>query len=928
MRERSGRIVTLAAVLLAVALPASARADTPWSVGAAKVDITPALFSSAQDLVDFPEVDLVRGMTCPRAVYSGPRVWRFEEPYQDTDGSGLFNYVSGGSGSEPVPEPYCDYNHNGRWEGIYLSGGADYRAVVSPNPIPGAPSGAHDPLDARAVAFSDGTKNVVLVSVVSQGIFENYTAEARAMAQALAGLGAHAATCGQIDEMVISANHNESSPDSIGIYGAPPDPTGTFGLHSGIDEYYMDWLNEQIASAAVEACDGRQPASLRAAEFPVPSDLEQEIPGRFPTTADSRQKPAAIDNKVRVLQARDANDDPIFTMMNLADHNQDLGHADTLIESHTMSADWPGYFHRHLEADIGGMAMFVAADIGSMEDLITNPRIPDPPCNSGGSGCYPQVDLTGETIANHVAAEIASGTTIPPGAVNGRRTEFCVPLENNVFLAAGEAGIFGERQLYTNCQPTGRAGDQVFTSVSVLDVGSDLQFIGEPSEAFPALMLGGPWGIEDASCPNRANPPVPTWYASARYRFQIGLADDLLGYLKPAWSFLFDTPGFFTPTDCTSDPHGHSHSLEDESVGWTAGNLVAEELTNLLDDNPDPAAEVRLGRYVKADGSLTNTTPIDQVAPGHFPPGAVAIWLAAPGETNLNATPGQPDSGTIVALDSVGTFGSRPVDYNGAFMDFDGAQDSTGPGLMTRGMLVRAIDGSVQKRYYVDVYPALTVSGALDPALPYVGYARPKGATPVNVTLVPAYDECSDQNGSHGAPLAVPSCNPPVQSSGYLTVGTPDANGKPANATGKVILKVLGESPIDFDNGDQADVQITAGFTDVRNKPDLSDYTGELRALLGLRITDGFNGTSLRHPATAADAPLGFTVTCSPTAGGEGGACNLTTTVDAMMTDVAREGKRAVWGLSQVRVFDGGADGDADTAGDNTLFAVQGLFAP
>jgi hypothetical protein len=37
---------------------------------------------------------------------------------------------------------------------------------------------------------------------------------------------------------------------------------------------------------------------------------------------------------------------------------------------------------------------------------------------------------------------------------------------------------------------------------------------------------------------------------------------------------------------------------------------------------------------------------------------------------------------------------------------------------------------------------------------------------------------------------------------------------------------------------------------------------------------------------------------------------------------------RAIWELSKTRVFDGGADGDADTAGDNTLFAVQGVFIP
>ena len=45
------------------------------------------------------------------------------------------------------------------------------------------------------------------------------------------------------------------------------------------------------------------------------------------------------------------------------------------------------------------------------------------------------------------------------------------------------------------------------------------------------------------------------------------------------------------------------------------------------------------------------------------------------------------------------------------------------------------------------------------------------------------------------------------------------------------------------------------------------------------------------------------------------------------MPGVVKEGKRSIWELAQIKVFDGGADGDADTA-DNTLFAVQGAFAP
>ena len=207
------------------------------------------------------------------------------------------------------------------------------------------------------------------------------------------------------------------------------------------------------------------------------------------------------------------------------------------------------------------------------------------------------------------------------------------------------------------------------------------------------------------------------------------------------------------------------------------------------------------------------------------------------------------------------------------------------------------------------------------------GYSRPRSATPTRVSLVPAFAQCTSPNGAHGAPLSSASCSPPTPSSNYLTVGTPDVNGKPAASAGAVELKVVGESPIDPGNGDQADVQIKATLTDVWKRSDLSDYTGELQAVLGLRITDRYNGIQLEGPATMINTPLSFAVPCSPTAGPEGSTCNLNTTADALMAEVAREGQRAIWELEQVKVYDGGPDGDAATA-NNTLFAVQGAFAP
>jgi hypothetical protein len=906
MRARGG-IALVAVMLLVSVMPAVAEAeDTPWMIGAAKVDTTPPAFDAAVDLADFPEVDAARVTTCSRLVYSGQRLWRFEEPYQDTDGSGDFTYpVSGDPGAVPAPEPFCDYNHNGRWDGIYLSGGADHKAKA-----------VHDPIDARAVAFSDGARTIVLESVVAQGIFENYLRDARAQAEALAGKAPHQATCGHIDEMVVSANHNESSPDTVGIYGAPQDPTGSFGLNSGIDEYYMDWLDEQIAGAAVGACDNRRPASLREVDFPVPAGLRQEIHA-WPTT-DHSGNATSVDPKVRVLQARDGTGDPIFTMMNLADHNQDIGQSDDYDVSHALSADWPGYFHRRLEQDVGGIAMFLAADIGSMEDLITEPAIAGPPCFSGANGCYAQVEATGKAIADGVAAQLANAQPVPPGAVGGERTEFCAPLENNLFRAAFEAGLFGERQGYTDCQPTGRVGTEVRTSVAVLNVGAELQFLVTPGEAFPGLMLGSPWGIEDASCPSEENPPVPTWHASAKHRFQVGLGDDLIGYEKPAWSFVYEPPTFTSP-NCNTDPHGHSHTLEAEAVGPAASNMVAEKLTALLDQSPDPAAEIRLGRYVKADGTLTDaySHPLDQGAPGHFVKDAVAIWLADPGSTTLDPEPGRPDSGTIVALQSIGSFGVRRVDANGEFMDFDGAPSSAGPDVSTRGMVVQSSDGSVQKRYYVDVYPALTVGGPLGSANP-AGYPRPRGATPFRVPLTPAFTGCTTPDRQHGAPLAFGSCGSPQQVSSRLTVGTGDSNGQSANSVGFVLYKTL-----------PGDVGVNAALTDVRLQGTLADYTGELGVQQLVQITDRLNGPAQDEPATVQATPFRFAVPCAATTStGEGGACALTSSFNAILPGAVLDGRRAIWELGDVDVFDGGPDGQVATPAGDALFVRQGLFVP
>ena len=362
--------------------------------------------------------------------------------------------------------------------------------------------------------------------------------------------------------------------------------------------------------------------------------------------------------------------------------------------------------------------------------------------------------------------------------------------------------------------------------------------------------------------------------------------------LHPAgydWAFVPEEGGTFT--DAGS---GICHSAADLSISKT--------------DTPDP---VGVGQ------TLTYTLTVQNNGPATT--GGVKVSDQLPASVSFisaNASQGSCTQSAGTVSCDLGTVANG----NSATVTIDVTPQSVGTitnSASVQGTAPDPVNGNngAEESTVVDALPATT------------GYARPKAATPINLRLVPAYELCSTPDSTHGLPLAAASCDPPRQASSELTIGSPDANGRPANSTGSVQLQVLGESPIDQTNGNQADVKTTVSFTDVLNRADLSDYTGELEFVATLRVTDRNNGVELDQPATVIDLPFRFAVPCAATLGREGASCQLTTTVNGVMPDVAHEGKRAIWALQGIDVLDGGVDGLASTP-DNTLFATQGLLAP
>jgi hypothetical protein len=231
---------------------------------------------------------------------------------------------------------------------------------------------------------------------------------------------------------------------------------------------------------------------------------------------------------------------------------------------------------------------------------------------------------------------------------------------------------------------------------------------------------------------------------------------------------------------------------------------------------------------------------------------------------------------------------------------------------------------------------SLVLLAALVAAPAWASHPRPMGAGATRVALVPALERCTAPNATHGPPLQRRSCYPPHQTSDFLTVGTVDANGQLPQSNGYVRLQVfycpMCASPIN------EDLFIKVQMTDVRQLSDLGDYAGELETKLHLRLTDHYNSVIGAPPpecsgnytcaATVEDTDFPFAVACTPTEDKSiGSTCAVDTRANAIMPGIIRMNARATWELGQVEVFDGGADGKADTP-DNTLFAVQGVFLP
>src|SRR5262249_43363808 len=136
------------------------------------------------------------------------------------------------------------------WDGILLGGGAD---------TPRFPTTVADAVTARALVVSNHHQVIATEVLDQEGLFNVYQARIRAK---VAADGYH------LDGIFISATHDESPPDTLGLSGVDP-------FTSGVDAYYVDFLVDRSAQAIEQAYHALRPARIKYAEAIEPPNLRQ-----------------------------------------------------------------------------------------------------------------------------------------------------------------------------------------------------------------------------------------------------------------------------------------------------------------------------------------------------------------------------------------------------------------------------------------------------------------------------------------------------------------------------------------------------------------------------------------------------------------------------------------------------------------------------
>jgi hypothetical protein len=398
------------------------------------------------------------------------------------------------------------------------------KAIITPDPLlpvsggvgAGKPATAKQgELTARAIVFQQDKTTVAVVQLDLLGFPSVLAARVHKQVPRIPA-----------DHMLIASTHTHSAPD---CYGFP----GLNGKASG-DLKYMDFVCNQAAAAVNQALDHLQPSELKIATG--------EAQGKI---AYNYYAPELYDPRMSVIQAVTPQGKVIATLVNYAVHPEVLGNGVGLV-----SPDLVGPLCDQLEADLGGMGMFVN---GAQGGMITadNRRLDNPsdPLKAKwhDSRTWEECVRIGQLMASEAQRIVKSAEpqSDPGLACFAREVKF--PVSSDLMWMI----ILGSPLKYPH-----NDDKSITARMNLVNLG-DAQILSIPGEALPNIGY------------------YLKRHMQGQHHLLFGLTNDAFGYI-------------LTKVDFNS--FKRYEYVSQTSLGEMTGEILIENALQLIQDSPPPTA--------------------------------------------------------------------------------------------------------------------------------------------------------------------------------------------------------------------------------------------------------------------------------------------------------------------------------------------------
>lgn len=520
--------------------------DGVLKAGAAAVSITPPCFESWEDL-------------------NGDAEYKpSEESFYDCG----CDQLCAGDPGYPGPD---EGEGDGVFQAVWMAGFQNSRPAME----------VHDDLWARAVALRQGDTTVAVVALDLVGFFNGHILQIREDAAA-AGV--------DVDHIIVTSTHVHEGPDTMGLWGRD-----TF--ESGVNDEYMAYVRAQTVEAVRQAVAGLEPVTLSANAIDTAAPFGDK--GTRNTIRDSRD-PVIVDELLYVAQLKGSSGATVATLLNWGNHPEALSD-----ENNALTSDFVHYIRDAVENGVhydsydvdgvGGVAVFLNGTVGGLMTPL-GVHVTDGEGNEWSESNWDKAGAIGKVIGELALDALSDAQPVSNPALAVRMAQVYLPIDNFGFQTMFQAGVL-VRETY-HWDPDQNISEdnlpEILTEMDVLDLGP-IRMLTVPGELFPEVAIGGYDGSRvnttedefiDAGNPNPPDlsqaPAAPYLKdrMGAQYNWILGLGNDELGYIVPAYDFKVDEA-----LPYIEEAEG-DHYEETNSLGPQTAPLLEAHAATLLEWSP------------------------------------------------------------------------------------------------------------------------------------------------------------------------------------------------------------------------------------------------------------------------------------------------------------------------------------------------------